>query len=276
MDTNISIILPTYNGASRIRRAIESVIAQSYTDWELLVIDDGSTDATGEVVEAFVLRDARIRYTKNEHNLGIQKTLNRGLHIAQGGYIARIDDDDIWSDAGKLQKQVEFLSSHPDHVLVGTGVIVVDEAGSEMLRYRLPQTDSAIRAKILSKNCFVHSSVLFVKRAALQFGGYSQSSTTLHIEDYDLWLKLGVIGKFANISEYAVTFTLREGGLSSQHKKEQFEKNRALIEKYRRMYPGYTTARFWSWVRVHIYGFLMRRPLRNVVTPLLRFYKENW
>jgi teichuronic acid biosynthesis glycosyltransferase TuaG len=111
MNPVISIILPTYNGATYISRAIESVAAQSYTDWELLVIGDGSTDTTAGIVAEYIKKDSRIQYVKNDSNLGIQKSLNRGLHLAQGKYIARIDDDDQWIDTEKLTKQLNFYSN---------------------------------------------------------------------------------------------------------------------------------------------------------------------
>ena len=129
----VSILLPAYNGSKRIEGAIRSVIGQTYTNWELLVIDDGSIDKTAEIVDNFTKNDTRIKYIKNEFNLGIQKTLNYGLRESKGEYIARIDDDDIWCDKEKLNKQVDFLNTNPKCVLVGTGVIIVDKDNKELL-----------------------------------------------------------------------------------------------------------------------------------------------
>ncbi len=274
MQNLVSIILPTYNGEKYIKRAIESVLSQTFSNWELLVIDDGSIDNTKSIVRVY--NDKRIIYLKNEVNLGIQKTLNKGIREAKGEYIARIDDDDIWCDKDKLQKQVEFLEMNTDHILVGTGVIVVDEKNKELLRYVVPQSDTEIRSKILGKNCFVHSSVLFSKDAALKFGGYDESQNTRHLEDYDLWLKLGTIGMFHNLPIYAVRFTQREGSLSSLNKKEQFKKNLQLVHKFKNKYPNYLGALIRSYARIIIYGFILKSPIKFSLNRLIKFYKENW
>lgn len=272
----VSIILPTYNGGKYIKRAIESVITQSFSGWELLIIDDGSTDNTENIVKGYIEKDSRIIYLKNEVNLGIQKTLNKGLREAKGEYIARIDDDDEWIDKDKLKKQVEFLNNNTECVLVGTGVIVVSEEGTELFRYLLPETDKEIRNKILAKNCFVHSSVLFRKEAALSFTGYDESTATRHVEDYDLWLKLGTIGKLANLPIYAVKFTLREGSISSINKLEQFKKNLILARNYKNKYPNYFFSLLRSCLRVIIYGFILKSPIKFSLNKLTKFYKEKY
>lgn len=273
---SVSIILPTHNGAKYIKRAIGSVVAQTFSDWELLVINDGSTDETENIIKEYVNKDARIIYLKNEINLGIQKGLNRGLKEAKGEYIARIDDDDEWVDKDKLKKQIEFLEKNKEYVLVGTGVIVVDEDGQELLRYLLPETDKDIRGKILAKNCFVHSSVMFKKDTTLTFGGYDESKDTRHIEDYDLWLKLGTIGMFANLLIYGVKFTQRMGSISSVNKLEQFRKNINLAKKYKNNYPNYFGSLIRSYLRIVVYGFILRSPIKFTLNKVIKFYKENW
>ncbi|MFA6385997.1 MAG: glycosyltransferase [Candidatus Paceibacterota bacterium] len=272
----VSIILPVYNGGKYIRRAIESVTAQTFSHWELLIIDDGSNDNTEDISREYINKDNRIHFLKNEVNLGIQKTLNKGLREAKGEYIARIDDDDEWVDKDKLQKQVEFLNENPDHVLVGTGVIVIDENGLELFRYLLPENDGDIRKKILGKNCFVHSSVMFRKNLALIFGGYSEDAAVKHIEDYDLWLKMGTAGKLANLPIYAVKFTLRGGSISSVNKIEQFKKNINLAKKYKNKYPNYFGALIRAYARIIVYGFILKSPIKFSLNKLTKFYKENW
>lgn len=275
MEKLISIILPTYNGGKYIKRSIESVISQSYDNWELLIVDDGSTDNTENIVREYMGKDKRIIYLKNKYNLGIQKTLNKGLKEAKGEYIARIDDDDEWIDKDKLKKQIEFLENNKDLVLIGTGVIVVNENGIEMLRYLLPEKDSDIRSRILGKNCFVHSSVMFRKESALALGGYDESKDSRHIEDYDLWLKLGTKGKFHNLPLYSVKFALREGSLSSVNKIEQFKKSIILVKKFRSRYPNYLISIMRSYLRVLIYGFILKLPIKFSLNKIIKIYKEN-
>lgn len=272
---NVTIILPTYNGGKYIKRAIESILHQTFFNWELLIIDDGSKDNTEEVVKKYLDKDSRIVYLKNEVNLGIQKTLNKGLQSSNGEFIARIDDDDEWPDENKLKKQVEFLENNRDYVLVGTGVIVVGEDGQELFRYLMPETDKEIRNKILSKNCFVHSSVVFKKNTALNFKGYNESKDTRHIEDYDLWLKLGNVGKLANLATFAVKFTLRDGSISSINKKEQFKKNTILIKKFKNDYPNYFLALIRSYLRKFIYGLIINSPFKFYLSKIIKIYKNN-
>ena len=272
----ISIVLPAYNGARTIGRAIESVQAQTHGSWELLVVDDGSSDVTGEVVKTYAAADPRIRYLPNAKNLGLQKTLNVGIRAAHGAYIARIDDDDRWIETGKLSAQLAFFKSHPNQVLVGTGVVMCDESLIEQFRYLVPETDAQIRARILSKNCFVHSSVMFKKDAALQIGGYDESDASRNIEDYDMWLRLGLEGKLANLPIYAVGYTMRAGSISSTHKLDQFRKNIAVMRKYRDMYPGYFGALVRGHARIVLYGFFGLVPLSSLRTKLVRLYKNSW
>lgn len=271
----ISILLPTYNGAKRISKAIESVQAQSYVDWELLVIDDGSKDNTKEVVEDFVKDDSRIKYIKNQENLNIQKSLNKGLREAKGEYIARIDDDDIWIDKDKLKKQIEFLKEDSEYVLVGTGTIVVDENEKELFRYFGPQADSEIRNKILSKNCFTHSSVMFRKSSVEKFGGYSEGESVKHLEDYDLWLKLGTIGKLKNLDIYGVRFSVRSDSISSVNKIEQFQKNIVLSKLYKNKYPNYIKATIFNYVRLFLYKIFKLLPIGGLKNKIIAIYKRN-
>ena len=246
----ISIILPVYNGANRLKEAIESVISQSCTEWELLVIDDGSTDNIKDIVDNFVKNDSRIRYIRNEANLGIQKTLNRGLKEAQGKYIARLDDDDSWIDKDKLKKQFEFLEKNKDYVLVGTGAILTDENEKELSRFTMTENDSDIRNKILSKNCFIHSSVMFKKNTAFNFNGYDESRSTLHIEDYDLWLKMGTVGKFSNLSRYSVSLKQGEHTISAKNRVNQALGIINEIKKFKNYYPKFIKGYFFGTIRL--------------------------
>lgn len=252
----VTVLLPTRNGADFITEAIGSVLGQSLVDFELLVIDDGSIDETPAAIGDFAQRDRRIRTIRNAETLGIQKSLNRGLREAKSEYIARIDDDDEWIEPQKLEKQVRFLEAHPDHALVGTGALLTDEKGNEIGRKMMPETDEAIRARLLGRNCFFHASVVLRKDAILQQGGYDESPATLYVEDYDLWLKLGLRYKFGNLPIIAVKHTVRPAGLSQKHKLTQLRNNMRLFRKYRGNYPNPTLSFLRHLGRLAIYGHL--------------------
>ncbi len=231
----VSIILPVYNGAAHIADALESVQQQTFNQWECIVIDDGSTDETRQVVVQY--EDERIKYYKNDTNVGIQKTLNKGLSLAQGTYIARIDADDIWSDTQKLQTQVSCMDEHPDYVLVGTGAILRDQQGEELTRYLVPEDDHSIRQKILRKNCFVHAAVLFRRESVQQVGFYSENKKHRHVEDHELWLRLGTVGTLANIPAYMTTLTISDQSITATHRVVQAKRMLALCMVWRKKYP---------------------------------------
>lgn len=271
----VSIILPTHNGARTVRAAIESVRQQSLKEWELIVINDGSTDHTGALVTEIAGIDQRIRIVRFDRNQGIQKALNEGLLQARASYIARIDDDDLWSDAKKLSLQVRYLDEHPECVLVGTGVIVQDAAGNELYRFLNPETDAEIRAAMLYRNCFSHSAVMFRKDAALHFNGYDEGERVRHLEDYDLWLKLGTRGSLANLPIYAIRFTSDSSTISGQHKLEQLKRQLSVAAPYCSAYPGAALAHAKAYLRFLAYAAFRRVTPKAVQDWLISLYKRS-
>jgi glycosyltransferase involved in cell wall biosynthesis len=275
MIIKISIIMPTYNGAEFITKAIESVIAQTYKDWELLVIDDYSVDDTNKIVSGF-LYDSRIKYFKNEKNLGIQKTLNIGLGRASGDFIARIDSDDEWIDINKLRNQISFLESNKDYVLLGTGIVAVNEFGKELMHYIPPQTDKQIRNHILGQNCFAHSSVMYRKNAVIDLGGYSEAKKARHIEDYDLWLKLGLVGKFANMDTYSVKLTIHSSSLTSKNRIIQAWRAFLVALNYSNKYPNTFSGLFTSLTRFVFFSFRKVVPIpKSLLFIIKKIVKEK-
>jgi glycosyltransferase involved in cell wall biosynthesis len=253
MKPPISIILPTYNGGHFIAGAIESVLAQTYTQWELLIISDGSVDATKEVVENYVRKDSRIIFIEYKKNSGIQRTLNKGIALATGKYIARIDDDDRWVDSTKLSAQVDFLEKNTEYVLVGTDAIVVDEKGAVLSTNIMPKNDAAIRSKILSKNCFLHATVLIRKNAIEKAGGYSEKVKHFHAEDYELWLRLGTVGKLGNLNMRSTALTAHAGSLTSRNRVLQARHIFQTMREYRNLYPNFLSG--WCISLMRLVGF---------------------
>jgi glycosyltransferase involved in cell wall biosynthesis len=166
----VSIILPVYNGAQWIAKSIGSALGQTFNDFELIVLNDCSSDDSEKIILDLLKSDSRIIYKKNISNFGLARTLNSGIDFAKGEYIARLDQDDEWIDKDKLKKQINFLDNNPDYVLIGTGAVIVDEKDTEIARYILPTNDIDIRKKILRLNCFVHASVVFRKVSVEKVG----------------------------------------------------------------------------------------------------------
>lgn len=263
----ISVILPTYNGAKWVDRAIQSVLRQSFGDFEFIIIDDGSADATNRIIEKFAQQDHRIRHIKNEQNLGIQKTRNISLQFAEAPYIAEIDQDDVWLDKNKLEKQLRFLRENKEYVLIGTGVVLVDDKSEEIARYLMPQKDAEIRSKILRMNCFIHSSVMYHKSAVQAAGGYTVEKMS---EDHDLWLRLGRQGKFANLPDYAVQYYLNMKGYNSQDKFLRLKQNLLFVKEHKDFYPNVFYATILGWAKICFYPIfnLMPSKLKGVFLKL--------
>jgi glycosyltransferase involved in cell wall biosynthesis len=203
----VTVLLPVRNGGAHLEAALASIFAQTFADFELLVLDDGSTDATPEILRA--IRDPRLRVVTHPLNIGLVPTLNEGLALARGELVARQDHDDL-SQPERLQRQVDFFRAHPDHVLVGTEAVQTDAQGRKAFRLLRPETSESIRWYLCFDNAFIHSSVMFRRDIVWQeFGGYAPS---LHSEDYALWSRLARSRPTANLAEPLVFY--REHGSS--------------------------------------------------------------
>lgn len=269
----VSVIMATHNRAELVGRAIKSVINQSFNDWEFIIIDDASTDNTLKILSEWQKKEPRIKIITNKVNLwkdkGLGGVLNKAIKGARGKYIARIDDDDYWLDNNKLKKQVEFLEQNPDYVLCGGGVVVEDNSGKEKYRYLKIEKDKDIRKKVLFANPFAHSSTVYLKSAYDKVGGYENQK---YIEDWELWLKLGKIGKFYNFQEYFLRYLSDDRSLSFIHQKAQFKTALSLILKYKNNYPNWIITYLLNLVE-YLYAFLpiiIKKPLHLFLTKIKR------
>lgn len=251
----VSIITTTYNRANYLKEAIDSIRNQTYDNWELIIVDDNSIDNTRALVQACIKKDKRIKYLKNKTNLNVSRSRNRGLKQAEGDYVAILDSDDFWCDKNKLKKQVSFLELNKTYSLIGGGVIIVDSNGKELKRYLNLEKDVDIRNKILLKNQFCHSSVLYRKNIIDNLGGYSKNINLG--EDYDLWLRIGEESKFANINEYFVKYRIHNANVSIKDRLRIMNKNLEIIEIYKSTYPNYKLAKLRRVSRLFLYKILL-------------------
>jgi glycosyltransferase involved in cell wall biosynthesis len=233
--------MPTYNRVDLLERAVQSVLSQSFNEFELIVINDASKDGTKEFLDNLSNNDPRVvpvHNTKNNYP-DISKNLNDALALAKGKYIARLDDDDYWCDPDKLKKQVDFFASHPHHVLTGGGTIVIDENDNERFKYFKLENDEAIRDKALFANPFTHSTVMFLRDLAREVGGYGNFKNA---EDWELWLKLGARGKFYNFQEYFVRYLSTEQSKTFLFKRSQSKEILTIIKAHKKEYPHFFAA----------------------------------
>ncbi len=232
----VSIVIPSYNGARYLKFAIESVLAQSYKNWEIIVVDDASTDDTRSIVSEYLARYQQIHYICNEQNLGISKSRNYGISHSRGTYVAMLDSDDVWLDINKLKVQVHYLEKNSDCVVVGTWMIQIDEKGNLLKKISFSDTNTEIRKSILYKNHIAQSSVLFRKDVALEVGGYDETLATM--EDHDMWLKMGVKNKFATLPIYTLGYRVHQGGITKSRKLRVALDEITVIWRHRHEYPG--------------------------------------
>lgn len=236
----VSVIITTYERPSLLKRAIQSVLNQDFTAFELIIVDDGSrTYDMAELVAP--LRDPRMFFFLNGTNQGSARSLNVGLSFAQGEYIAILDDDDYWSDSQKLSKQVRFLEEHPEWVVVGTNgkVNLIDDAGSliRVVNTNVPLGDGQIRNQMLVNNSIAHVSAMYRRAAAEKVGVYDE--TLPRGKDWDLMLKLGTVGKMANLADYCVVFD--EKRKVSLKLGDSWSKLKVLV-RHRNNYPHFMEA----------------------------------
>ncbi|MGH1089334.1 glycosyltransferase family 2 protein [Bacillus mycoides] len=182
----VSVIMGVYNGAKRIETAIKSILDQTFTDFELIVCDDGSIDNSVEVIEKIAAKDSRVKLIRNSKNSGLAPTLNNCLKVARGEYIARMDDDDI-SHLNRFEKQVNFLDLHLEYVIVGTSRNMYDDNG---VWGRSIGEGERTPLDIYLGKTFAHPSVMMRRKAVVDVGGYTTGPDTERTEDFDLWCKL--------------------------------------------------------------------------------------
>lgn len=252
----ISINIITYNRAQFIAEAIQSVLNQSLVDWELIIVDDGSTDNTKEVVGVYAQKDTRITYLLNDTNLGISKSRARALHASNGKYIAILDSDDVWCDNDKLKKQYDFLEHNEEYILVGGGAKLIDEDGKRIKQIHVTESDFLIRTTLLLKNPFIHSTVMYRRHIAQSVGGYEETFDGIQIdaiEDYQLWLKMGIRGKLANFSESLVAYRVHTGNVSVQRRMRLMRIALMFVNYYNSYYPLFVVALIRRYSRIYIY-----------------------
>jgi len=223
----ISVLMPVYNAQKYIKVALESILNQTFTDFEFIIINDGSSDESLKIIEGYALQDARIKVV-NRENKGLIKTLNEGLKLAKGKYIARMDADDI-SLPLRFERQLQYLEEHSDCIAVGTFATLIDSDGDVIGPMGSLQRHSEIDDAHLNGKggAIVHPSAMFRRKVVLEAGGYLDDFA--YAEDLELWLRLAEVGKLANIPEALFLYRQHLGSIGYIKRLSQFESAKKAV-----------------------------------------------
>ena len=221
----VTVLMPVYNGEKYLREAIDSILNQTFTDFEFLIINDGSTDSSVEIINSY--DDSRIRLIHNEKNLKLVASLNKGMDLARGKYIARMDCDDI-SLPDRIEKQVIFMDENPDIVVTGTWVENIDING-DFINIVKPPVGGDMESLYWRPSPLIHPSVMMQKNIIEK---YKYDLAFMHAEDYELWLRISKKYKIDNIPEVLLKYRIHNCNISKIYRKEQLTSSYNAFQKY--------------------------------------------
>jgi len=227
----VSVVMAVKNGEERISQSIKSLLDQSFADFELIIINDGSIDRTLEIIHSF--QDPRI-HVYSQINRGVAIAANRGMALARGKYIARQDHDDL-SMPERLEKQVKFLEANSNIYLLGTAAEIWSKSGNSFRTHDHPVEPKILALEILFDNPFVHSSIMFRRNLLKEVGYYSPSQKITPLDDYDFISRCSLKFKVANLSERLVKYYESSGSLTSNFRGEESAKDFDLKQKKSRI-----------------------------------------
>lgn len=217
----VSVVMSVHNGQKYLRDAVESILNQTFRNFEFIIIDDGSTDNSKEILEEYAAKDSRIRFVSRE-NRGFTKSLNEGLALARGKYIARMDADDI-AFPQRFENQVRFLEEHSETVVLGCNVELIDEDGDKLGLWTRPVTHQALEEAHLQGigGSLVHPTVMLRAAAVQVTGGYREDLFTT--QDFDLFLRLGEVGRLGNLPDVLLQYRMHLESVGFKKLEEQYK-----------------------------------------------------
>ena len=223
----ISVIMPVYNGEKYLNKAVESILGQTFTDFELIVVDDGSTDGSAAILESFCQNDTRVIVQKHSQNKGIPAALNAGLALARGRYIARMDADDICLPE-RFEKQAAFLEKHPEIDVLGSAVQLINGRGQNIGMLSVPLEDLAIRWTGLFSASFLHPTVM-LRHSVLIEHNIQYTASRDQAEDFAFFTQLLEHARGANFSETILLYRIHSSSVTSQSSRNNLSRKSMLI-----------------------------------------------
>jgi len=231
---SVSVVMSVYNSDRYLRESVESILNQTFTDFEFIIIDDGSTDDTYGILQEYSNTDNRVKVVSRE-NRGLVYSLNEAIDLAKGEYIARMDGDDI-SLPDRFEKQVAHLNQNDDVVAVGTRIVLIDECGRPLMEWNHKHSHDEIVPRLLigDGSALTHPAVMMRKAAVIEIGGYDEIFQVS--QDLDLFIKLSEIGKLENLPEVLLYWRQHSESINSSYSHLWTEKKRKAVKHaiYRR------------------------------------------
>ena len=232
----ISVVMPVLNGEKYLAEAIESILNQTYQDFELIIVDDGSTDQTPEILRSYAQKDPRIQILTNPINRGIGYSRNRGIALSRGEYIANMDADDLCLPE-RFEKQVRFLDSHRDIAVLGTAYIRVDEIKKKQLKIQNPDLPGRVRWGLIF-GCPICNSSVMMRSNLFDDPNLRIEEDVPPAEDYDLWVKVAQNHRIGNLKNELVFYRWHQSNVSVSHSIEQRQSSLAIIQKQIQLYTN--------------------------------------
>jgi glycosyltransferase involved in cell wall biosynthesis len=232
MSPRVSVLMSVYNGEQYLEEAVESILNQTFTDFEFIIVDDGSLDSSPGLLARHAQRDPRILVHRLDSNRGLSVALNAGLKLARGEYIARMDSDDV-SLPDRLQEQVAFMDAHPHIGICGTWVELIGTIKRQVWKY--PTQHAAIHARMLFANTLVHPSVI-MRAVAIGKNALQYDENVRYAQDYELWSRAIMSVKFANIDQVLLRYRIHAEGTGAKHRTAQYQTHAVV---YRRLFSSF-------------------------------------
>jgi|SRR3989344_3638968 len=262
----ISVLMPVYNSARYLKVSVQSILNQTFKDFEFIIVDDMSFDKSWKIIKDLAKKDKRIVTFKNAKHLRTTKSLNIGLAIAKGKYIARMDADD-WSYPDRLEKQFKFMETHPEVGVSGGSIEVCDKKLKILNIRRYPLDDLKVRRIIFRFSPFAHPATIWRKKILDQVGGYNENIPLS--QDYELYFRIGRICKFGNIQDILIKLRTHDDSSS------------IIVGKYQEQFTLYTRIKAYLELGYNmstfdkIYTFLQIISML-VIPPKIKFWIFNF
>ncbi len=220
MSPKISVIMSVYNGARHLREAVESILTQTFTDFEFLIVDDCSSDNSPQILKEYALKDSRVRVITNEFNLGLTKNLNKLIRESKGEYLARFDCDDI-SLPKRFEEQVAFLDKNKNFGMCSVWAEIIDDKGGHLRELKYPTTNKELKKALIRYNPFFHPGLMIRKSVFEDVGLYNEDWR--FAQDYELYFRIAKKYEIANVPSVLLKYRQTTGSITSSKNRQQVE-----------------------------------------------------